>query len=495
MALPAGVSAALRILPVVSVLARVALIFSFTMLVPIGVSLYYGDSALWHFINALAGLSTLSVITIVLTRRFRRELKVRDGFVLVVGLWTLLPAVATVPLLFHMPDIRFSAAYFETLSALTTTGATALSGLDHLPESINLWRHLLNWLGGMGIIVLAVAILPMLGVGGMQLFKAETPGPIKDAKLTPRIRETARNLWLIYAGLTLACALMLRYIGGMSWLDAVCHAFAALCLGGFSTHDASVGYFNSPVIEAILIVFMLLAATNFATHYIALTGRSLKGYWRDSEFKAMLLLIVGSIVLLAGYLVWQNTYGDYLTSFRHVAFNLVSIATDSGFASTDFGQWPIFVPLWMLLLSCIAASSGSTGGGIKMIRTIVLVREAGRQFTTLLHPNAVRPLRVNRMAIPGHVIFAVLGFIFLYFMSIVVLTFALLATGLDFVSSFSAILACINNAGPGLGVVGPASNYGVLGDAQLWICSLAMLLGRLEVFSVLVLFTPAFWRN
>ncbi|AOY02277.1 potassium transporter Trk [Jeongeupia sp. USM3] len=482
-------------LPVANVLARVALIFSLTMVVPICISLYFGDSALWHFIDALAGLATLSLITIVLTRRFRRELKIRDGFVLVVGLWTLLPLVAMVPLMFHMPDLRFSVAYFEAISALTTTGATALSGLEHLPESINFWRHQLNWLGGLGIIVLAVAILPMLGVGGMQLIKAETPGPIKDAKLTPRIHETARNLWLIYAALTLACALMLRYVGGMRWFDAVCHALSAMSLGGFSTYDSSVGQFNSVAVEAILIGFMLIAATNFATHYLALTNRSLKSYWRDSEFKAMVLLLGFSTLGLAGYLVWQQTYSDYFTSLRMVLFNLVSISTGSGYASTDYGQWPIFVPLWMLFLSGIAACSGSTGGGIKMIRTLILVRGASRQFTTLLHPNAVRPLRVNRMAVPDPVIFAVLGFIFLYFMSLVVLTFALLATGLDFVSSLSAALACLNNAGPGLGVVGPASNYGGLTDIQLWLCSLAMLLGRLEVFSVLVLFTPAFWRG
>jgi trk system potassium uptake protein TrkH len=381
------------------------------------------------------------------------------------------------------------------MSALTTTGATVLTGLDHLPASINLWRHLLNWLGGMGIIVLAVAILPMLGVGGMQLFKAETPGPIKDSKLTPRIRETARNLWMVYTGLTLACTLLLKFAGGMSWLDAVCHAFAAMCLGGFSTHDASVGYFNSPLIEAILILFMLLAATNFATHYLALTGRKLSCYWKDSEFKAMLLLIIVSTLGCAAYLVWQKTYGDYLTSFRHVAFNLVSIATDSGFASVDFGQWPIFVPLMMLFLSCITACSGSTGGGIKMIRTLIMLRESKRQMSTLIHPNAVHPLRVNGMAIPGNIVFAVMGFIFLYCMSIVGLTFVLLVSGLDFLSSFTAVIACINNAGPGLGVVGPASNYGVLTDFQIWVCNFAMLLGRLEVFSLLILFTRAFWKS
>ncbi|HSC79659.1 MAG TPA: potassium transporter TrkG, partial [Chitinolyticbacter sp.] len=357
------------------------------------------------------------------------------------------------------------------------------------------WRHTLHWLGGLGIIVLAVAILPLLGVGGMQLFKAETPGPIKDAKLTPRIRETARNLWLIYAALTGACALLLYGAGDLSAFDAICHAMSALSLGGFSTHDASIGYFDSPLVEAILIVFMLLAATNFATHYLALAGRRLSVYWRDSEFKAMLLLVLACALLLALVPWLHAVYPDYGTALRHVAFNLVSVATGSGYASVDFGQWPIVVPLAMLFLSGITACAGSTGGGIKMIRTLVLIREASRQFTTLLHPSAVRPLRVNGISLSGQVVFAVLGFIFLYFMSITVLTFTLLLSGLDFISSLTAIIACINNAGPGLGVVGPASNYGVLSEFQVWVCSFAMLLGRLEVFSVLVLFTPAFWRS
>ena len=484
-----------RLFPTINILARVTAMFSLWISLPLALAWFGQDEGLQPFALSLSGLMLFSVLLSLLTHRFKREMKARDGFVMVVGLWTVLPAVSAVPLLLFDPTLPFTHAYFETMSALTTTGATVLTGLDHLPPSINLWRHLLNWLGGMGIIVLAVAILPMLGVGGMQLFKAETPGPIKDAKLTPRIRETARNLWIVYAGLTAACILLLKFVGGMSWLDAVCHAFAAMCLGGFSTHDASVGFFNSPVIEAILIIFMLLAATNFATHYVALSGRKLSAYLKDSEFKAMMLLMLTTTLGSAAYLLWQHTYPDYLTSLRHVAFNLVSIATDSGFASTDFNQWPIFVPLLMLFLSCITACSGSTGGGIKMIRSLIMLRESGRQMSTLLHPNAVHPLRVNGMAIPNQIISAVMGFIFLYCISIVVLTFLLLISGLDFLSSFTAVIACINNAGPGLGVVGPASNYGVLTDIQIWICSFAMLLGRLEVFSVLILFTRAFWKT
>ncbi|UXY15047.1 TrkH family potassium uptake protein [Chitiniphilus purpureus] len=484
-----------RVLPALNVLARVAVIFSLTLLLPIAIAWWGDDAGLHPFLEALGLLLPASLGLIVLTRDYQRELNLRDGFVLVVGLWTVLPAAAALPLLLHDPAMGIAYAYFEASSALTTNGATAMAGLDQLPPSINLWRHLLNWQGGMGILVLAVAILPMLGVGGMQLYKAETPGPIKDAKLTPRIRETARNLWLIYAGLTVACALLLKYLGGMDWFDAVCHAFATLSLGGFSTRDAGIGHYDSPVIEIILIVFMLLAAINFATHYLALSSRRLPAYWRDSECKAMLCLILAGTLLLAGVLVWRGTYAGYDTALRHVAFNLVSLATTSGFASTDYGQWPLVVPLAMLFLSCFTACAGSTGGGIKMLRTIVLVREAGRQFVTLLHPNAVRPLRVNGNALPGQVLFAVLGFIFLYFMSAACLTFAMLLTGLDLLSSLTAVIACLNNAGPGLGVVGPAANYGVLSETQIWICTFAMLLGRLEIVSVLVLFTPAFWRS
>jgi trk system potassium uptake protein TrkH len=363
-----------------------------------------------------------------------------------------------------------------------------------LPPAINIWRHELNWLGGMGIIVLAVAILPLLGVGGRQLFKAETPGPMKDATLTPRITETARNLWLVYLGITIACIASLKLVG-MNWLDAICHAFAAMGLGGFSTHDASVGYFNSPAIEAVLIVFMLMAAMNFATHFMVWRQKSLKPYRLDVEGLATIGLTLSSCVGIASFLWWKGTYPDFLTALRHASFNLVSMATDCGFASVDFNQWPIFAPMWMLLLSCVVASSGSTGGGIKMVRTLVLVKQAGREFVKLLHPAAINPMKIGGHVIPNSVVFSVLGFIFLYFMSVTILTFTLLISGLDFISSLSAVIACINNAGPGLGVVGPASNFGVLTDFQTWVCSFAMLIGRLEIFTLLILFTPQFWRR
>ncbi len=483
-----------RALTVLNALGLMLVVFSISYLLPILTSIIYHDDTLIDFVLAMVWTSGMGVLLWIFTRRFKGELSVRHGYLLVVAMWTTMPAVATFPLLLVVDGLSFTDAYFETMSGITTTGATVLTGLDNLPPAINLWRHELNWLGGMGIIVLAVAVLPLLGIGGRQLFKAETPGPMKDSALTPRITETARNLWLVYAGITAACIVSLKLVG-MSWFDAVCHAFAAMGLGGFSTHDASVGYFNSPAIEFVLIVFMLIASMNFATHFLAWRGKSLRVYLSDAEAVATVTLIVGSCFGIGLFLWWQGTYPGFWTALRYASFNLVSMATDCGFASTDFNLWPTFAPLWMLLLSSIAASSGSTGGGIKMIRTLVLVKQAGREFVKLLHPAAVNPMKIGGQVVANNIVFAVLGFIFLYFISIASLTFALLISGLDFISSFSAVIACINNAGPGLGVVGPANNFGVLTDFQTWVCTTAMLIGRLEIFTVLILFTPAFWKR
>lgn len=481
-------------LPVLHVMGMMLLFFGVTYLMPIASSLIYGDGTTWDFVDALTVCLSCGSLLVLLTRRFKRELQARDGFLLVTLAWVLMAGIATVPLLLTIPGLSFTDAFFETMSGLTTTGSTVLSGLDKLPPSVNLWRHELNWLGGMGIIVLAVAILPLLGVGGMQLYKAETPGPMKDAKLTPRIAGTAKALWLVYFGITAACIAALK-LAGMNWLDAICHSFAALSLGGFSTYDASVGQFDSPLIEAILIFFMMVAGMNFATHFTAWRGRSLVHYWRDAEAKAFVALLASSVVVCSIYLWATETYDDLPTAFRHVAFNLVSIATDCGFASVDYDKWPVFVPLWMLFLSCLAVSSGSTGGGIKMIRTLILSQQGLRELQKLIHPSVVNPIRIGANIIPQSIAGAVLGFIFLYALTVGELTFFLVASGLDFISAFTAIIASINNAGPGLNVVGPAQNYAALTDFQTWICALAMLAGRLEIFSLVILFTPYFWRK
>lgn len=482
-----------RVLPILHVLGLVILVFSFTMLLPLAVAFIGEDAALHAYDEAFLITFGSGLLMWLFTRHKKRELQIRDGFLLVVLVWVALPAFSTLPLLSFMPGLSFTDAYFETVSGLSTTGATVLTGLDALPPSINLWRHLLNWLGGMGIIVLAVAILPMLGIGGRQLFKAETPGPVKESNLTPRIADTAKSLWLVYAAITLACIVALK-AAGMSWFDAVCHAFATMALGGFSTHDASVGYFNSPVIEAVLIFFMLIAAMNFASHFLAYRSRSLRVYRADPEVLPMLALVLISAIGVAFY-IWQaGTYPSYWTALRHVSFNLVSLATDCGFASTDFNQWPIFAPLWMLFLSCVTVSSGSTGGGIKMMRTLLMFRQSQRELQRQIHPAAILPIKLNGIAIPNQVIFAVQVFVMLYISSIIVLTLILVASGLDFLSAFSAIVACINNAGPGLNQVGPAGNYSVLTDFQTWVCSFTMVLGRLELITLFVLFTRSFWR-
>jgi len=484
-----------RALTVINALGLMLVVFSIAYVMPVASALISGDMpVLLDFLTAMLWTAAIGGGMWMVTRSYKGEISIRHGYLLVVAMWTAMPAVATLPLLLVLPDLSFTDAYFETMSGLTTTGATVLTGLDLLPPAVNIWRHELSWLGGMGIIVLAVAVLPLLGIGGRQLFKAETPGPMKNAALTPRITETARNLWLVYLGITIACIAALKWVG-MNWLDAICHAFAAMSLGAFSTHDASIGYFNSPAIEAVLMVFMLLAAMNFATHFMAVRGKSIKLYLLDVEGLSTLGLVLISCIGIAGFLWWKGTYPDFLTALRYASFNVVSMATDSGLSSTNFSLWPIFAPMWMLFLSCITVSSGSTGGGIKMIRTLVLVKQAGREFVKLLHPAAINPMKIGGQVIANSVVFSVLGFIFLYFMSVATLTFALLISGLDFISAFSAVIACINNAGPGLGVVGPAGNYGVLTDFQTWVCTFAMLIGRLEIFTVLILFTPQFWKR
>ncbi len=478
---------------VTQVLGRLLLLFSLTYLLPIACALFYGGEALRTFLVSMLACIGAGALLLLATRGHRAELKARDGFILVTLAWTLTAAIASIPFMLHH-DLAFTDAFFEAMSGLTTTGATVMSNLDGLAPSINLWRHELQWLGGMGIIVLAVAILPMLGVGGMQLLRAELPGPIKDSKLTARIGDTAAILWSVYLAFTVVCMLALK-LAGMSWFDAVCHAFSALSIGGFSTHDASIGGFDSLAIEVILMVFMVIGALNFATHFTAWHERDLRPYWRDAEARGVLAVLVASCLGCTAYLWLMGTYDDPLTSLRYVSFNVISVATSTGYSSTDYEQWPLFVPFLMIFLAGITASSGSTGGGIKMIRTLVLARQGIRELSRLIHPTMAAPITVGGAEIPNAVVFAILGFIFLYFMSALGITFLLLLGGLDFVTALSASVACINNIGPGLGEVGPADNYAGLTHYETWVCSFAMLLGRLEIFSLLVLFTPQFWRK
>jgi len=482
------------ILTIVHILGLVTMGFSGLMSTCLITSKIANDGATDAFFDGTFFTLLLGALMFFPTLRTPKKVSRQAGFLLVALTWSLIPVFCTIPLLIYMPALSFNDAYFETVSALTTTGATIFTGLDYLPMSINLWRHELSWIAGMGIIIFAVAILPILGIGGMQLYKAESPGTVKESDLPPRIAQTAKALWMVYAGITVACIIALR-LAGMTWFDAICHAFSAMSLGGFSTHDASAGFFNSLSIEVVLTIFQLLAAINFATHFVALRKKSLNPYVDDREARAFLILILGSCGL-AAWILWDaGTYPDFFTALRYATFNLVTIATDCGFSNQDFNTWPIFVPMWMLFLSCLSASSGSTGGGIRMIRTIILMKQARLEMFKFIHPFAVRPLKIGDMIVKNDIVNSVTGFIFLYFMSIVILIFALLLSGLDFISSFSAIIACFNNAGPGLNEVGPMGSYASLSDYQKAVCTFAMLLGRVQIFSIVILFVPEFWRK
>ncbi len=484
----------MRLPAVLQVLSLVLALFAASMLVPLGFALAYADGGQTAYATSLGITLLASAALWSATRRAGRELQVRDGFLLVALVWTVLPAFATLPLILQLPALSFTDAYFEAVSGLTASGATVLSGLDSLPPSLNIWRGFMIWLGGMGVIVLAVAILPLLGVGGSQLFKAETPTPMKDTKLTPRIAETAKGLWLVYFGLTLACGLAYRW-AGMCLLDATMHAFTTLGLGGFSTHDESYAYWNSPRIEAVAIVFMLLAAINFATHFLAWHRRSLRAYRVDPEAKVFLAVVASSVLGIAAYLVWTGVYPDFGTALRFAAFNVVSIATTTGYANTDFNLWPIFAPLWMLFLCSFASCSGSTGSGMKMIRALILFKQIFRELLRIIHPRVYNPVKLAGQPVENNVVFAVLAYVFVYVSCIIVFTLLLTVSGADVVTAFSAALVSMNNTGPGLAQVGPAATYAVLNDFQTWVCSFAMLLGRLELFTLLVVLTPAFWRK
>jgi trk system potassium uptake protein TrkH len=484
----------LNVLPILHVLGLIIAVFGLSMLLPLGVSESTRDGAQSAYDEAVLITLICGAVLWLFGRYWKRELKARDGILLVVLTWLLTPLFAALPLMLYLPDLSFTDAYFETMSGLTTTGATVLSGLDQLPASINLWRTQLHWLGGMGVIVLVVAVLPLLGVGGRQLYKAETPGPMKDDKLTPRMAETAKGLWVVYILLTLVL-IGLYVVLGMSAMDALIHAFSVMGLGGFSSYDASFGHFDSVPMEIVTEVFAIIAGVNFAMHFLALRGRSLNPYRLDPELRWFVGVVLGSCLMLALMLWSRDIYLDFPSALRYATFNVISIATTLGFANTDFGQWPLFTGLWMLFLCSFTTSAGSTGGGIKMMRAVLLYKQLHRELNLLIHPHAQLPIRLGHSPVPDKIMYAVLAYFFIYVSSIVVLSFILSFSGLDVLTAFSAIVACINTTGPGMGQVGPSTTYAVLTDFQTWVCTFAMLLGRLELFTLLVVLTPAFWRK
>jgi trk system potassium uptake protein TrkH len=481
--------------PVLSLMARILIAFSVTFLVP-GIWAWFEDhrDLQWIWLAGF-GLTVVSgLVLAAITQRHRRELKTKDGFLLVNMVWLVLPAYSALPLLFLVPDISWFQAYFEAMSALTATGATALSGLEHLPVSVNIWRCFLQLIGGLGIMLLVVAVLPMLGLGGMQLYKTETPGPMKDTKFTPRIAETARGLWGVYFLFSGACLLAYRW-AGMSWADAFMHMCTTMGLGGFSSYDASFGHFNSPMIEWVAIVFMTLAGISFVRYFVVLRSLSILPISNDREIRTYLAVLLASTLLVMALLLAHGVYEDGLEALRISAFHVVSLATTTGYAATDYAQWPVFAPILLMFLGCFASCAGSTGGGIKMVRMVLLVKQARRELVRIIHPRVINPVTLGGAVIPMSVMTAVLGFMLIYGGATMGLSMLLLLSGMDIVTAFSAVIATVNNIGPGLGQVGPSGNYGGLNPFQLGVLSFAMLLGRLELLSVLVLFSSHFWRK
>ncbi len=475
------------------IVGLLVILFSVTMIIPGIVALIYRDGAGRAFSQTFIVALIIGLMLWIPNRNNKSDLKPKEGFLIVVLFWTVLGSVGALPFIFsEQPHLSITDAFFESFSGLTTTGATTLVGLDSLPKAILFYRQMLQWLGGMGIIVLAVAILPLLGVGGMQLYRAEMPGPLKDNKMRPRIAETAKALWLIYVLLTIICALAL-WIAGMDVFDAISHSFSTIAIGGFSTHDASIGYFNSPTINVIIGVFLLISGCNFALHFLVLTGRSLNIYWRDPEFRMFIFIQLGLVIICSLILWLYSVYDSGWTTINQAFFQVVSMATTAGFATDSFAQWPTFLPLLLLCSAFIGGCAGSTGGGLKVIRILLLFLQGSRELKRLVHPNAVYTIKLGHRALPERIIEAVWGFFSAYALVFIISLMLLIATGVDEFSAFSAIATTLNNLGPGLGIV--ADNFTTMNPAAKWILVVTMLFGRLEVFTLLVLFTPTFWRD
>jgi trk system potassium uptake protein TrkH len=475
----------------VAMIGLLLVLFSLTMLPPLFIGLLYGDGATTPFLHAFALTLSLGLICWLPLRGNTLDLRNRQGFMVVVAFWILISLLSALPfMLSENPHMSLADAVFEATSGLTTTGATALSDVDNLPHAILYYRAQLNFVGGMGIVVLAVAVLPMFGIGGMQLYRAETPGPMKDEKLTPRIRETAKRLWYIYVGLVVACALAF-WAAGMNLFDAVCHSFATLALGGFSTHTDSIGYFHSPAIEIVAGVFSLLAGINFALYFIAWKHLSLRPILRNAEFQFYIVVLFLIIAVTCVALYATGTFGPW-ESFYHGFFQTASIVTDNGLVTAGYPAWPQSIALLLVFGSFFGGCVGSTCGGIKAFRFLLLFRQSAREVRLLIHPSAEIAIKIGGKPISDRVVDAVWGFYFLYILSYCLLSLGLAATGVDLVTAFGSVAGCLNNMGAGLGET--ATTFGVLNDDAIWMLTLSMLLGRLEVFPLLLLFSRDFWR-
>ena len=478
---------------IIRILGMLVAILSCTMLPPVAISYIYGDGGGVAFLMAFALCLVTGLLAWYPNRYQKSDLRAREGFLIVVLFWTVLASFSAVPLMLtENPYLSMTDAFFESFSGLTTTGATILTQIDGLPHAVLWYRQQLQWIGGMGIIVLAVAVLPMLGVGGMQLYRAETPGPVKDSKMTPRIADTAKHLWYIYLSITIACAGS-YWLAGMSAFDAISHSFSTIAIGGFSTHDASMGYFADPVINMICVFFLIVAGVNFALHFTAWNSKSFKTYLFDPEFKTFIAIqVVLTVICFFGLLAYGHE-SNFEKAFDDALFQAVSISTTAGFTTTDFSSWPAMLPIMLIFASFIGGCAGSTGGGMKVMRVVLLYLQGIRELSRLIHPKAIITIKLGRRGLPDKVVDAIWGFFSAYAAIFIICMVLLMATGIDEITAFTAVAACLNNLGPGLGEV--AANFSSINDFSKWVLVVAMLFGRLEIFTLLVLFMPSFWRN
>jgi len=473
---------------ILNLFSVLVLFFSFSYIFPIVVSIIFDDGALHIFVKTLIAISLIGIIGLAATRNINNELSQKDGFVIIVMFWVVLSIAGSIP--FYLSGMSIIDSFFESMSGITTTGATVISNIDALPESVLFYRQMLQWMGGMGLIVLAIAVMPLLGIGGGQIYKTEIPGAMGEQRLTPRIKETAQALWSIYLGLTILCAL-LYYLGGMSAFDAISHAMSTVAIGGFSTHNESIGYFNSSTIEIICIVFMLLSAFSFTLHYFAIYKRKPLKYFYDPEFRFFFSILL--LVLAASLFI--NSFTDYENSpnFKEIVFHSVSMITTTGFSTSDTSDWPLSVSFLLLVGAFVGACSGSVGGGVKSWRVMIMLNHAYSNIMKMIHPNSVISLKIGSRSVDDEVATSVWGFFSIYVISFMILLLAVLTSGLDLESAFSAVGACLNNLGPGLGAV--SENYSNISSFTKSVLAFAMLLGRLEIFTLLVILTPMFWAK
>lgn len=494
----------MQFLSILRIVGILVMCFSFTMLVPAFVALIYGDGGGRAFLEAFVLNFSLGTALWWFCRKHRQELRAREGFLIVVLFWVVLGSLGAVPfIILEKPDLNFSESIFESFSGLTTTGATVIQGLDSLPKAILFYRQFLQWLGGMGIIVLAVAIIPLLGIGGMQLYRAEMPGPLKEQKMRPRIAETAKALWMIYLLLTILCALA-YWLAGMSGFDAISHSFATVAIGGFSTHDASIGYFNSDLINYITVFFLLVSSCNFALHFAVfdrLRDRNQKQpkhrflglYWRDYEFRFFISIQLALFLICFAVLFAYGHFDQPSITLSQALFQSVSISTTAGFTTSDFSLFPSFLPLLLVLASFIGGCAGSTGGGLKMFRVLLLYLQGKREIHRFIHPNVIQPVKLGKHVLSERIVEGVWAFFSAYFFVFVVCWLATIACGMETFDALNAVIASLNNLGPALGTV--SQNFTQVPDSAKWVLTFAMVCGRLEVFTLLVILSPAFWRS